>query len=169
MSPVVYRCLDSEGALLYIGSTGNLRRRMRDHRRHAVWHHLVARIETEAHPSLAEARTAERLAIRSERPSFNKLLVGGGTETKAGGRRKHGTVAAYNKDRCRCDACREAWRLYNAAWLARQRAQQLSPDDPRHGRYTTYFNHACRCEACCHDAAVHRRRYRTARITERAA
>lgn len=86
----------------------------------------------------------------------------------------HGTGTAYQRDKCRCDFCREANRLYMRAWKERQglpvgpsrpreklsatpRAARSylprptgdpSPDDPRHGTTTGYTSLKCRCDAC---------------------
>lgn len=36
---------------------------------------------------------------------------------------EHGTLTAYTKRRCRCDACREFWNAYMVWWRADQRGR----------------------------------------------
>lgn len=71
MTHVVYRCYDRDGALLYIGATGNLAKRLDKHRGSSVWHPRIARVESEPFPSLQAALAAERSAIREEQPPYN--------------------------------------------------------------------------------------------------
>jgi hypothetical protein len=59
----------------------------------------------------------------------------------------HGTLTGYNTHACRCELCRDAFRVYSKA-RRRLRSALLEPDDPRHGRYTTYRNWMCRCTPC---------------------
>lgn len=42
--------------------------------------------------------------------------------------RRHGTPNGYTNYRCRCDACREAWRVYYAEQVARARAERTCPN-----------------------------------------
>ena len=37
---------------------------------------------------------------------------------------RHGTLAGYNHDLCRCELCREAHRLYDSAYRGRRRAER---------------------------------------------
>ncbi|RSS92501.1 hypothetical protein EF919_18385 [Streptomyces sp. WAC02707] len=60
---------------------------------------------------------------------------------------RHGHVNAY-KSGCRCDACREANRVYQAASNKRRAADPALADRAGHGRASTYINYACRCDAC---------------------
>lgn len=68
----VYRLYDDEGALLYVGSSRNPKRRYRDHSRTTWWIRVTSR-EEEWHPSRAAAYEAENAAIRAERPQFNSV------------------------------------------------------------------------------------------------
>lgn len=65
----LYRMFDGTGSLLYIGVTGRARR----FDEHAVkrWFPAVRRITLDWHPTEAEARKAERVAIRIEAPRYN--------------------------------------------------------------------------------------------------
>lgn len=69
----VYRCYDSTGRLLYVGHSDNVDFRMEVHRIQSPWSILCARTDAEPERELIEARTAERAAIKAERPLFNQL------------------------------------------------------------------------------------------------
>jgi hypothetical protein len=73
---VVYRCFDSAGDLLYVGSTTRGgRARIQQHRySKAAWCSLMdpERTTFEPHTHEIAARAAESRAIRSEHPRFNK-------------------------------------------------------------------------------------------------
>ena len=73
----------------------------------------------------------------------------------------HGTRTAYVHDRCRCDACTEANRQYQAALV--ERLSNSEPLAHMHGMASTYNNWRCRCDACraagsVANAAARRRR-----------
>jgi len=72
----MYRCRDNNGLLLYIGSSGNLYLRFKNHARNTPWWPDVADIEKVPYPSEAEARAAERHAILAESPLHNKQPAG---------------------------------------------------------------------------------------------
>lgn len=67
----VYRAYDKAGQLLYIGSTKNWERRQGQHRSKTWWWPAVKRVDVETHPTVAEAREAEALAIAAEHPRMN--------------------------------------------------------------------------------------------------
>jgi hypothetical protein len=69
---VVYRMLDAEGRLLYVGMTGNLGRRLSDHAEKAFFL-AVTTITLERFPTAAEAALAEQEAIGAEHPLFNHV------------------------------------------------------------------------------------------------
>lgn len=77
----------------------------------------------------------------------------------------HGDHRTYQKG-CRCDACRDAYRLYAAELRARRAGDPSSADRAGHGKPSTYKNHGCRCEPCSKansaDVAAFRRRKRRA-------
>lgn len=68
----VYRLHDSEGQLLYVGSTADAQSRWEQHARERVWWSAVSTASVEWHPSRAEALAAERRAIREESPLHNE-------------------------------------------------------------------------------------------------
>lgn len=69
--PVIYRCYDADGALLYIGSSGQVESRMETHARTSFWRVRVARVRIQLAPDLFTARRMEADAIRTENPRFN--------------------------------------------------------------------------------------------------
>lgn len=68
----VYRLYDTEGALLYVGSSFDPDRRLVDHRRKA-WGRLIARRTVEWHPDRDAADAAESRAIETEHPQYNHV------------------------------------------------------------------------------------------------
>lgn len=68
----VYRHFNKSGELLYVGVTGCAARRTLQHLTGSDWRKEIARIDVEWFESLAEAREAEALAIRTERPKCNR-------------------------------------------------------------------------------------------------
>ena len=70
----VYRCYDSDGVLLYVGSTINgVRNRMSAHRRAAWWPLMDPdRTRLERFESEFQARAAERRAIGAEHPTVQR-------------------------------------------------------------------------------------------------
>lgn len=67
----VYRFYDSEGCLIYIGSTGDLVTRLAAHRRNATWRHRIADVKVTKYDTRYAALKAEYRAIREERPERN--------------------------------------------------------------------------------------------------
>lgn len=75
---VVYRLFDDRGWLLYVGCTKNLAARIAAHctaRESAEWWPLVARNTWVGYLDLATALAAEREAILTERPLFNRDMT----------------------------------------------------------------------------------------------
>lgn len=70
--PVVYRCFDADGRLLYIGSSRNMPARLGSHISNTAWWSEVDRLSYELHATLAEARAAEWAAITSETTVYNR-------------------------------------------------------------------------------------------------
>lgn len=76
----LYRHLDKEGRLLYVGiSYRTIERLVGGHKQASHWFDQVARIEIERFPSREEALKAEGRAIENEKPLFNIA-----TDTKRG-------------------------------------------------------------------------------------
>lgn len=73
----VYRCFGADGVLLYVGMTGNWKRRRAAHKRRAPFWSEVAYTVTVDHPSRRAAGLAEVEAIRNESPVHNKAPGGG--------------------------------------------------------------------------------------------
>lgn len=72
MSACVYTFADKAGEPLYIGSSGNLMRRVQQHAYERGWWLEVASIEVEHHLSISDARFAEHTAIVENRPKYNR-------------------------------------------------------------------------------------------------
>jgi hypothetical protein len=77
--PVVYRCYDAEGDLLYIGSSIDVRQRLRAHKAPGVggsrWWPEVDRVECEGYDTEAKCRLAEAEAIRREPSRYNRAGI----------------------------------------------------------------------------------------------
>lgn len=69
----LYRHYDDQDVLLYVGITDNLGERTNGgHARSSDWVRFAARAEAEWHDSRELASSAERKAVREERPVFNR-------------------------------------------------------------------------------------------------
>lgn len=82
-------------------------------------------------------------------------------------RTTHGLPNTY-KSGCRCNPCREANRIYQAAATARRAADPIAADLAGHGKRSTYANYRCRCDECRAANSVASQAYRQRR-KERAA
>jgi predicted GIY-YIG superfamily endonuclease len=69
---VVYRAFDADDQLLYVGVTQWLPRRREEHQRTSAWSADAVRWESELHPTRKHALAAEWVAIREERPQWNR-------------------------------------------------------------------------------------------------
>jgi hypothetical protein len=74
--PCVYRCFDTAGDLLYIGSAKAYLRRMQSHVTQSEWWPEVANTKVQRFPTLLEARVAELHAITAENPRHNRQRPG---------------------------------------------------------------------------------------------
>jgi hypothetical protein len=70
--PCMYRCINSAGRLIYIGSAEAYLKRLQSHETQTSWWAEVAETKAERFPTIFEARAAERLAIVAEKPLYNK-------------------------------------------------------------------------------------------------
>lgn len=68
----VYRLFDAAGGLLYVGQTGNLRRRIFTHRRQQPWADDIATIEAAWFDTREAALTEEKALIAGLRPAHNR-------------------------------------------------------------------------------------------------
>lgn len=73
----LYRHFDDVGVLLYIGISERPVHRGRTHAEMAVWVSYASRMEAEWLPDRAAAEAAEKLAIQTERPVFNRTHAPG--------------------------------------------------------------------------------------------
>lgn len=74
----VYRFYDRHGQLLYVGMTSDTDERFKVHARKATWWPEAARHEIEWHSTRDDAATAEKAAVKTERPRWNSHSGGGG-------------------------------------------------------------------------------------------
>lgn len=72
----LYRFYDVGGQLLYVGITGDLPRRMREHGKKKEWWVWVARMEVRVYPSRLLAAVNEHEAIETEDPRYNSARYG---------------------------------------------------------------------------------------------
>lgn len=68
----VYRCYDAEGRLVYVGSSGDLFGRLATHNKDSWWAPQVKKVVAKSYPNGVAARAAEREAIATELPRWNK-------------------------------------------------------------------------------------------------
>lgn len=69
----VYRVHDAAGRLIYVGCSENLPRRLRQHLFKSWWWPQAATVVSQAYSTKIAAREAERVAIQTERPRWNRL------------------------------------------------------------------------------------------------
>lgn len=67
----LYRFFDDTDTLLYVGRTVDVRRRWREHERDKDWFAKVARVTRHVYPDAEALASAEREAIKKERPLHN--------------------------------------------------------------------------------------------------
>jgi predicted GIY-YIG superfamily endonuclease len=70
MSAWCYRVYDRDDRLIYVGATRDLGARLDQHA-HRWWASQATRVKAKVYPTIADARTEERRAIRTERPRWN--------------------------------------------------------------------------------------------------
>lgn len=69
----LYRHFDENGDLLYVGISISAVQRLSQHRSSSPWFEQIAKVDIEWHPTREAALRAEREAIISERPRYNKM------------------------------------------------------------------------------------------------
>ena len=72
MSGSVYRMFDQDGALLYVGATGSMPRRLQQHAGSRPWWHEVAQITVQHFDTMDEALKVELAAIIAESPRYTR-------------------------------------------------------------------------------------------------
>jgi excinuclease UvrABC nuclease subunit len=115
----VYRCYDRDGALLYIGMTKNVVRRLHQHKQSSAWHQLLHRVESEEVADEATARKRERELIETLAPIHNKPL-----DKRAPGAGRPLSHEAH-KVRATVTLSPRAWAIV-AAYRARHRHRSVS-------------------------------------------
>lgn len=71
----LYRHFDTAGVLLYVGISKAHLHRLVFHKKTASWYWDIARIEIEHFESIGDALSAEAVAIREEKPLYNKTTL----------------------------------------------------------------------------------------------
>jgi predicted GIY-YIG superfamily endonuclease len=69
----LYRCFDEDGKLLYVGISMSALNRLQQHKDTSIWFENARRIEVEYYRSREYALKAEKEAIKTEKPRFNKI------------------------------------------------------------------------------------------------
>jgi predicted GIY-YIG superfamily endonuclease len=69
----LYRAYGSQNQLLYIGISGNWSERLHAHEKTSEWMELADYVKLERYPTREAVEIAERQAIISEKPLFNKV------------------------------------------------------------------------------------------------
>jgi predicted GIY-YIG superfamily endonuclease len=130
---VVYRMFDAGGCLLYVGMTGNLGARLKDHADKA-WFLAVASITLERFPSYAEAAVAEQAAIGAEHPLYNHV----GLSEEEASRRRRVRKVQFSEEKIRAAeekrrlATEEKQRVAGEKQLAKEeRARLIREQVPR--------------------------------------
>lgn len=67
----LYRCFAADGSLLYVGVTGHIKKRFKQHAVKSAWWGDVAKVEAERYSERDAALAAERKAIVAEQPLHN--------------------------------------------------------------------------------------------------
>lgn len=70
---VVYRLLDANGRLLYVGSTADITARVRSHRASPAFRGRVASVHHTRRMPMSQAHRLEALTILTEQPLLNQL------------------------------------------------------------------------------------------------
>lgn len=73
----LYRAFDSNGVLLYVGISTNCLNRILQHKRTRIWFQRLANLTVEHYPTRELALDAECLAIRIEKPLYNRVTYDG--------------------------------------------------------------------------------------------
>jgi hypothetical protein len=75
--PIVYRCYDADGRLIYIGCTIDPAGRFHQHEIDTWWwSELLAKVRISLYPTRLAALAAEKQAIKAEDPAFNVNYTG---------------------------------------------------------------------------------------------
>lgn len=72
----VYECYDPAGALLYVGVTGDLPKRMRTHKASSAWYDQITRVEVTPFADPYAAADREQQRIRDGGPRHNRERSG---------------------------------------------------------------------------------------------
>lgn len=93
--PYLYRFYDADLQPLYIGITSCYATRLNSHRKRSEWWPLAEYIAISVYPTGKAVEEAERAALRSEKPRFNKQGVRGPANVPINTRAPAGEAAAH--------------------------------------------------------------------------
>jgi predicted DNA-binding transcriptional regulator AlpA len=71
----LYRHYDRDGVLLYVGISASTFTRVKQHKSESHWFRRITAITIEHFETMSQAAESERLAIKSEKPLYNKTHV----------------------------------------------------------------------------------------------
>jgi predicted GIY-YIG superfamily endonuclease len=74
MDEALYRFYDSDSKLLYVGISSNWQARLKQHYKDSQFHSEATLITIERYGTRAEVEAAEKLAIETELPKYNKAF-----------------------------------------------------------------------------------------------
>lgn len=74
MNEALYRFFDKDGQLLYVGVSSNWQQRLKQHYKESLFHWEAATITLEHFDTRESVEEAEKLAIQTENPKYNKAL-----------------------------------------------------------------------------------------------
>jgi predicted GIY-YIG superfamily endonuclease len=75
MNQALYRWFDSEGTLLYVGVSGSIHKRVKQHEKTAEWINQAAFMTVQWFATRNDVESAERYAIENEGPLHNKTFA----------------------------------------------------------------------------------------------
>lgn len=97
--PVMYRVLDADGRLIYVGQSTDLSRRVAQHRSESWWWQLLAaRLTVQVFPDREAAKAAEKVAIQEELPVFNAQGYGDWRDRPYWSEADHLLYAAWHRE-----------------------------------------------------------------------
>lgn len=70
----LYRAIDADKKLLYVGISNDWTRRLHQHEKNSLWFELTDHVKIERFETREAVTEAERLAIETEKPIYNKMF-----------------------------------------------------------------------------------------------
>lgn len=76
----VYRLIDADDLVVYVGTTNNIKRRIADHKSNKPWINEVVRVKGSTFQDKGKAAAEERRLIKKLQPKYNKVLFKSSTD-----------------------------------------------------------------------------------------